>query len=201
MKKLQIILFLSYIFSSVIVGSSLQIYYIYDPLKDRYTFTNQCSDLRACKPLYESRGEVKHKQGFALKPGNETKFDEIIKKASEKHGVDFHLIKSVIKAESLFDVKAVSTAGAKGLMQLMPGTANEVGVENIFDPEENIMGGTKYLKKMLKKFKSTKNAIAGYNAGPAAVVYYNGIPPFDETRFYVDKVSGFYKNYTGKELW
>lgn len=125
----------------------------------------------------------------------------MIAKASQKHGVDFHLIKSVIKAESLFDIKAVSTAGAKGLMQLMPGTALEVGVKDVFDPEQNIMGGTKYLKKMLRKFKNTKNALAGYNAGPAAVVYYEGVPPFNETINYVEKVSTFYKNYTGKELW
>ena len=184
-----------------ILYSNIRIYYFYDPLKDRYTFTNQCTDLRACKPLYETKGAVKHKKGYALKPGNESAFDDMIAKASQKHGVDFHLIKSVIKAESLFDIKAVSTAGAKGLMQLMPGTALEVGVKDVFDPEQNIMGGTKYLKKMLRKFKNTKNALAGYNAGPAAVVYYEGVPPFNETINYVEKVSTFYKNYTGKELW
>lgn len=181
--------------------SSIKIYYFYDPIKDRYTFTNQCVDLRSCKPLYQSKGEVKHKKGYALKPGSESKFDDIIQKASIKHGVDFHLIKSVIKAESLFDIKAVSSAGAKGLMQLMPGTAVEVGVKDVFDPEQNIMGGTLYLKKMINRFKTTKNALAGYNAGPAAVTYYNGIPPFTETVTYVEKVSGFYKNYTGRELW
>jgi soluble lytic murein transglycosylase-like protein len=164
-----------------ILHANIRIYYFYDPLKDRYTFTNQCADLRACKPLYETKGAVKHKKGYALKPGNESAFDDMISKASQKHGVDFHLIKSVIKAESLFDIKAVSTAGAKGLMQLMPGTAIEVGVKDVFDPEQNIMGGTKYLKKMLGKFKNTKNALAGYNAGPAAVVYYEGVPPFKET--------------------
>lgn len=181
--------------------SNVKIYYFYEPLKDRYTFTNQCTDLRSCKPLYETKGEVKHKKGYALKPGNESAFDTIIKNASEKHGVDFHLIKSVIKAESLFDKKAVSTAGAKGLMQLMPGTALEVGVQDVFDPEQNITGGTKYLKKMIRKFKNTKKALAAYNAGPAAVVYYEGIPPFNETINYVEKVSTFYKGYTGKELW
>lgn len=183
------------------IYSSVSVYYFYDPIKDRYTFTNQCTDLRSCKPLYETKGEVKHKKGYALKPGNESAFDEIIKKAAKKHDVDFNLIKSVIKAESLFDTKAVSSAGAKGLMQLMPGTAREVGVKDVFNPEQNIFGGTKYLKKMLKRFKNTKKALAGYNAGPAAVVYYNGIPPFNETMSYVEKVSDFYKNYTGKELW
>ena len=108
----------------------------------------------------------------------------------------------MIKAESLFDPKAISSAGAKGLMQLMPDTATEVGVKNVFDAEQNIMGGTKYLKKMLKKFKNNaKSAVAGYNAGPAAVVYYDGVPPFDETMNYVDKIHGFEKMYTGKEPW
>lgn len=187
--------------SGSLAGDSVRIYYLYDPISDRYTFTNQCNDYRSCKPLYVARGEVKHKKGFKLKPEKENGFDEIIQKASIKHGVDFHLIKSVIMAESLFDIKAVSSAGARGLMQLMPDTAKELGVADSFDPEQNIMGGTKYLGKLLKKFKSTKNALAGYNAGPAAVVYYNGVPPFNETTNYVEKVSTFYKNYTGKELW
>ena len=180
----------------------VKIYFLYDPLSDRYTFTNQCSDLRSCKPLYVPKGEVKHKAGYKINPGRENRYDEIIRRASEKHGVDFFLIKSVIKAESLFDPKAVSSAGAKGLMQLMPDTATEVGVNNVFDAEQNIMGGTKYLKKLMKRFKNNaKSAVAGYNAGPAAVVYYDGVPPFDETMNYVDKIHGFYKIYTGKEPW
>ena len=180
----------------------VKIYFLYDPLSDRYTFTNQCSDLRSCKPLYVTKGEVKHKAGYKINPGRENRYDEIIRRASEKHGVDFFLIKSVIKAESLFDPKAVSSAGAKGLMQLMPDTATEVGVNNVFDAEQNIMGGTKYLKKLMKRFKNNaKSAVAGYNAGPAAVVYYDGVPPFDETMNYVDKIHGFYKIYTGKEPW
>ena len=180
----------------------VKIYFLYDPLSDRYTFTNQCSDLRSCKPLYVTKGEVKHKAGYKINPGRENRYDEIIRRASEQHGVDFFLIKSVIKAESLFDPKAVSSAGAKGLMQLMPDTATEVGVNNVFDAEQNIMGGTKYLKKLMKRFKNNaKSAVAGYNAGPAAVVYYDGVPPFDETMNYVDKIHGFYKIYTGKEPW
>lgn len=189
------------LFPGIVLGNNVKIYYIYDPLKDRYTFTNQCLDYRSCKPLYVSKGEIKHKKGFRLKPGKENGFDEIIKRAAEIHKVDFHLIKSVIMAESLFDVRAVSSVGARGLMQLMPETAKELGVKNSFDPEQNIMGGAKYLKYLLKKFKSTKHALAGYNAGPAAVIYYNGVPPFDETTNYVQKVELFYKNYTGKNLW
>ena len=86
-------------------------------------------------------------------------------------------------------------------MQLMPDTAVEVGVKNVFDAEQNIMGGTKYLKKLLKRFKNVKKAVAGYNAGPAAVIYYDGVPPFEETMDYVEKIYDFYKIYTGKEPW
>ena len=196
------IFFLTFFAFFSVSADTVKIYYLYEPVSDRYTFTNQCQDLRSCKPLYVTKGEVKHKAGYRINPGRENQFDEIIKRASQKHGVDFFLIKSVIKAESLFDIKAVSSAGAKGLMQLMPDTASEVGVKNVFDAEQNIMGGTRYLKKLLKKFKNNaRKAVAGYNAGPAAVVYYEGVPPFDETMNYVEKIHGFYKNYTGKELW
>lgn len=192
---------LLFLLSESLSAGKITMYYFYDPITDSYTFTNQCNDLRSCRPLYRARGKVKHKKGYRLKPGKEKAFDEIIKRASQKHGVDFDLIKSVIKAESLYDPKAVSTAGAKGLMQLMPATAEQMGVKKIFDPEQNIMGGTKYLKWLLKKFKNNRKAVAAYNAGPAAVIYYNGTPPYKETTNYVQKVSDFYKNYTGKELW
>lgn len=189
-------------FLSLSAADIVKIYYRYDPLSDGYSYTNQPDDLRYWKPLYKTKGEVKHKSGYKLNPGRENQYDDIIRRASEKHGVDFFLIKSVIKAESLFDKNAVSSAGAQGLMQLMPDTAREVGVKNAFDPEQNIMGGTKYLKKLLKRFKNNaKNAAAGYNAGPAAVNFYSGVPPFDETIVYVDKIYNFYKTYTGKELW
>ncbi len=199
-KQLLLVIIVIFLFEFLSAGK-IKMYYFYDPITDRYTFTNQCSDFRSCRPLYRARGKVRHKKGYRLRPGKEKAYDKIVKKASEIHNVDFHLIKSVIKAESLYDVKAVSTAGAKGLMQLMPATAEQMGVKNIFDPEQNIMGGTKYLKKLLKKFKTSRKAVAAYNAGPAAVVYYNGTPPYKETVNYVQKVSDFYKNYTGKELW
>ncbi len=200
MKKTVFYILLLSIFQFIYAGN-VKIYYFYDPISDRYTFTNQCNDFRSCRPLYRTRGEVKHKKGYKLKPGKEKAYDEIVKKAAKKYDVDFSLIKSVIKAESLYDPNAVSTAGAKGLMQLMPATAKQMGVKKIFDPQQNIMGGTKYLKKLLKKFKDSRKAVAAYNAGPAAVVYYDGIPPYKETTNYVKKVSDFYKTYTGKELW
>jgi soluble lytic murein transglycosylase-like protein len=119
-----------------------------------------------------------------------------IKKAAQKYKVDYYLIKAVIKTESCFDHKAVSRVGAQGLMQLMPKTASYLGVKKVFNPKDNIMGGTKYLKKLLGQFnQNTKWALAAYNAGPTAVIKYNGIPPYKETKRYVKKVMSAYEQY------
>lgn len=113
----------------------------------------------------------------------------IIEKAAKNYDIDPHLIKAVIKHESNGDPMAVSAKGAKGLMQLMDSTANMLGVEDPFNPEENIMGGAKYLKDLLLQFDNDiELALASYNAGPGAVQKYGGIPPFSETRNYVKKV-------------
>jgi hypothetical protein len=183
---------------SALLGGGVKIYYYYDPLNDSFTFTNQCSDRRDCKPLFEEKGTVAHKKGYRLLPGDEGKYDAFIRKAADKYALDFDLIKSVIKAESQFDRDAHSSKGARGLMQLMPDTAKLLGVADAFDPEQNIMGGSRYLRDMLKKFKDTEKALAAYNAGPAAVVYYEGIPPYKETQCYVTKIKRFYNEYTGK---
>lgn len=123
-------------------------------------------------------------------------YDIIISQASEQFGVDPLLVKAVIKAESDFDHKAVSSKGAQGLMQLMPETANDLYVENPFDPEENIFGGTRYLGLLLKRFKNDKAlALAAYNAGPENVGYYQGVPPFPETETFVKRVINYYQSY------
>jgi len=114
---------------------------------------------------------------------------EIVQHYARHYGLDANLIYAVIKCESNFQQDAVSRAGACGLMQLMPGTAAEMGVTDIFDPAQNIAGGTQYLHKMLEIFNGdVRLALAGYNAGPEAVRRHGGIPPFKETQNYVVKV-------------
>lgn len=120
-------------------------------------------------------------------------FADIVKTASEKYNVDEELINSVIKAESNFYPNAVSNCGAEGLMQLMPGTALSLGVNDSFDPEQNILGGTNYLRKMLTRYGGdVELALAAYNAGPGAVDKYEGIPPYAETQAYVKRVLNYY---------
>lgn len=123
-----------------------------------------------------------------------------IVRAAERHHVDPDLIRAVIKQESNGERNAVSDKGAKGLMQLVDSTAAEMGVNNPFDPIENIDGGTAYLRKQIDRFKDIELALAAYNAGPGAVERHGGIPPFRETRNYVESVMTHYKKFQRERL-
>jgi len=127
------------------------------------------------------------------------KYDDIIEKASQDFGLDKNLIKSVILAESAGNPKAYSKAKAKGLMQLIDSTARDMGVRNVWDPKENILGGTKYLSKMFRQYDGkVELALAAYNAGPANVDKLNGVPPFQETKNYVARVLSYLKYLDGQ---
>ncbi len=122
------------------------------------------------------------------------RFNTQIKTASKQYQVDPYLIKAIIMTESSYNPRAVSYRGAKGLMQLMPATAKELGVEDCFNPEHNINGGVKYFSKLLTRFRGNVDlALAAYNAGSTNVRRYRGVPPFKATRLYIKKVNEYYK--------
>jgi len=124
-----------------------------------------------------------------LESYNEDLFDHVISEASQTHGISFSLLKALIKTESDFNPRAVSSAGARGLMQLMPENIKTLKIKNPFDPRENIMGGTRYLKQLINRFNGKLPlALAAYNAGPGVVEKYQRIPPFQETENFVKQV-------------
>lgn len=139
---------------------------------------------------------IKERPGHGLGTPDPRSFDRIIKEAARTHGLSEPLLKAIIKAESNFDPRAVSKKGAKGLMQIMPKNFNSLNIRNPFNPRENIMGGAKYFKQMHTRYNGKLPlALAAYNAGPHAVDKYKSIPPFPETRNYVEKVMKYYYVY------
>ena len=122
-----------------------------------------------------------------------------ISRASMRHGVDRSLLAAVLKAESNFNAYAVSPKGARGAMQIMPSTGKRMGLENFFDPEENLNAGAGYLALLLKEFTALELALAAYNAGPEAVRKHGGIPPYEETRTYVTRVMDLFNRYKLKQ--
>lgn len=127
----------------------------------------------------------------------DSSYDSLIAERAASYGVDSALVKAMVQIESSFNPHAVSTKGAKGLMQLMPDTAQRYGVTDRGDPHQNLTGGVRYLKDLLAMFShDVRLAIAAYNAGENAVIRYSGVPPFDETRDYVKQVLALHKLYS-----
>lgn len=153
--------------------------------------------------LINSLGDKKFKPGQqpSSVPSGKQQLDSAsvkpyIQEAAAKYNVDPALIEAVIKQESAYNVTARSHVGAQGLMQLMPGTAKDLGVQNSLDPRENVMGGTKYLAQLMDMFDGNlTKVLAGYNAGPGNVQKYGGVPPFEETQNYVEKVLNNYDQF------
>jgi len=118
--------------------------------------------------------------------------DKIVEEVASRHGIDPLLVKAIIKAESMYDPRAVSPKGAMGLMQLMPETTRILGIQDPFDPHQNVEGGVRYLKYLIEKFGDLSLALAAYNAGPQIVEQTRSIPPYPETQTYVRKVLNHY---------
>jgi soluble lytic murein transglycosylase-like protein len=146
-------------------------------------------------------GKAEPKRVVMPTPGSAvraTRFDDYIREASRLYRIPEPLIRAVIKVESNFDPRAVSPANAHGLMQLIPATAERMMVNDIFDPRQNILGGTRYLRILANTFNGNLQlTIAAYNAGERAVARYGGIPPYEETQQYVVHVLSYYEAYRG----
>lgn len=166
-------------------------------------FTNIPNGDKRFKLLRKEEGTSEYaraagKPQYTLPPAEAIrKFTPLIESASKTHGVDVALVHAVISAESAYNPSAVSRAGARGLMQLMPDTAKRYGVQNIHDPWENIVGGVRYLRDLLTLFNGNLElTLAAYNAGENAVIRAgNRVPPYAETVAYVPKVIGFYRKF------
>lgn len=153
-------------------------------VKGRQTATRSCRGMNDSKLAERARN-----------------YHQEITRYSSEYSIDFRLIMAVIRNESCFDKSAVSSAGAQGLMQLMPATARSLGVTDSFNPGQNIRGGTKYLSGLVKRYDNNiKMALAAYNAGPGAVAKYDGVPPYPETQNYIEKVIKSYQRYLRDNL-
>lgn len=153
-------------------------------------------------PPPRKKKKVSTKTNYSVKCGKDSmairaaQYKPLINRLAQQYAVSQHLIMAVVAAESCFDSRAESSKGARGLMQLMPITAREMGVKDPFDHEENLRGGIQYLGRLSKRFNhNIKLTLAAYNAGPGNVVKYSGIPPFPETKDYVEKVMSSFLKY------
>jgi soluble lytic murein transglycosylase-like protein len=171
---------------------------------DIYQYTDQdgvihFSNTQRKGKIYARVPEPRHDPD-ALTPGKIARFDEYIHQAAALYQIPEELVRAVIRVESGFDPRATSRTNARGLMQLMPETAQRMLVSDVFDPRQNIFGGVRYLRILANLFNGNiELTLAGYNAGENAVMQYGGIPPFQETRDYVVKVMEYYRFYRGQK--
>ena len=182
---------------TMIMGVSLVS--IHNGNKDAQMMDNT-RDILQIKAVLSSAGEnrttVVYNLPLKYRHKKEHLFHPIILQEASRHEVDPALVKAIIMAESGYNPNAVSKKGAKGLMQLMPSTAQALGVEDAFNPEQNISGGVRYFKQLVNRFDGdVKLALAAYNAGSKKVKYYQGIPPYKATHYYIDKVFKYYELY------
>lgn len=168
------------------VPAGAQIYMSRDA-KGTVVLSNRPVD--APTPIYEVSGAPSYRTTKESAAGNAERFEALVREHAERQSLRPELVRAVIQVESGFNPGATSPKGAMGLMQLMPQTARELGVANAYDPDENIRGGTTYLRQLLNKYGQEDLALAAYNAGPGAVDKYNRtIPPYRETQNYVARV-------------
>lgn len=187
------------VFIAVTVPASVQAdIYKYEDDEGVVHFTDTPTDRRFKIFMRDLKKDRKLRTSFRLSSlcRNTAEFDPIISSLCSEYGVDRSLVKAVIHAESGYNPNAVSPKGAKGLMQLMPKTAQGLKVSNSFDPKDNIRGGIKYLRFLLDTFKGDVTlTLAAYNAGLSRVSQYGGVPPFEETRNYISRVLSYQKTY------
>jgi len=166
---------------------------------DIYRYVDEKGTVHFSNVPTDSRYRLYVRGGSSRTRYDSRRYDPIIREMSRKYGVDSDLVRAVIKAESDFDPMVVSRKGARGLMQLMPETAKDMQVRNVFIPRENIEGGVKYLRRLLNMFENDLPlSLAAYNAGENVVKQYqNQIPPYKETREYVKKVLRYLQDYKG----
>jgi soluble lytic murein transglycosylase-like protein len=167
---------------TMILGVSLVS--IHNGTKDAQMIKNTQDNLQNA----DFRSKFRHKKELLFHP--------IILQEASRHEVDPALVKAIIMAESGYNPNAISKKGAKGLMQLMPSTAQALGVEDAFNPEQNISGGVRYFKQLVNRFDGdVKLALAAYNAGSKKVRHYQGVPPYKATHYYIKKVFKYYELY------
>jgi len=163
---------------------------------DIYRYVDANGTIHFTNMPTSTRYELIIREGGTPRRRATTCYDHLIKEIAGSHDIDPALVKAVIKTESNFDPRAVSKKGAQGLMQLMPETVKDLNVYNPFHPRDNINGGVKFLKQLLKRFNNDLMlSLAAYNAGPAVVEKYEAIPPFKETQGYVKKVLNYFDRY------